>query len=75
MRIPLPNPEVKLLIYHHAALGHRLKYVEISGSIWLFKIAMENGPFIDGKIMIYLFKMLIFQFAALNCRRVINITE
>ena len=28
-------------------------------TIWLFNIAMENGPFIDG-LTVYLLKMVIF---------------
>ena len=35
-------------------------------TLWLFKIAMENGPFIDVFLMICLFKVVILQFATLN---------
>jgi len=31
----------------------------IAFTLWLFNIAMENGPFIDG-LPVYLFKMVIF---------------
>jgi len=31
-----------------------------SNTLWLFNIAMENGPFIDVFFKIYLFKMAIF---------------
>ena len=36
-----------------------LEWLAISPTIWLFSIAMENGPFIDG-LPVYLLKMLTF---------------
>ena len=44
---------------------HTYIYIYIH-TLWLFKIAMENGPFIDVFLMICLFKVVILQFATLN---------
>jgi hypothetical protein len=49
-----PSADESGLVLSHAKLSHIWLIVRQSGSantiytIWLFNIAMENGPFIDG---------------------------
>ena len=62
----------EVFLMHLRALGCRLKRSQyLVFTIWLFNIAMENGPFIDGfPIKTSIYKG--FSMAMLNNQRVYN---
>jgi len=54
MEIPMEIPIYclfyiyRLVLFKMVKTHHQPEYIYIYNTLWLFNIAMENGPFIDG---------------------------